>query len=405
MPVPDQTAVALIKGCAWLPDLRRSHHGRPVPLRVLGRPACAISGPRATEFFYGTGNLERRTALPGPVVSALFGKGAVHTLDSDAHRARKSLFTSLLLGDGIEEVAKLAGEAFDTAAGNWPAGGRVVLFDEAARAIARGVTRWSGVPLQDRETDGLAADLVAMVDGFATLGPRHWRALTARRRRERWLASTIDGVRAERAVAPPGSALARVAADPTIGDSRTAAVELLNIIRPATAVAWFVAYSAHAFARWPELADALCAADSATVTSFVHEVRRFYPFAPFLGGRATRDLTFDGEQVAKGTLVLLDVYGQHHDAHLWGDPYEFRPARFDGRDIGEFELIPQGGGNPRTGHRCPGEKVTIAVLGALAQRVARLLAQGAVSLPEQDLGIDLTRIPARVSSGVVLAVA
>jgi fatty-acid peroxygenase len=99
-------------------------------------------------------------------------------------------------------------------------------------------------------------------------------------------------------------------------------------------------------------------------------------------------------------MVLLDLYGQDHDPDLWDDPYAFRPERFLGHDIGEFELIPQGGGDPRTGHRCPGEDVVVALLSALAVRLAQLR----FDVPEQDLSISLRRVPARPASGVVLAV-
>jgi fatty-acid peroxygenase len=61
-------------------------------------------------------------------------------------------------------------------------------------------------------------------------------------------------------------------------------------------------------------------------------------------------------------------------------------------------LVPQGGGDPRTGHRCPGEKITIALLAALVVRLAEL----DYDVPEQDLGISLRRIPARPRSGFVL---
>ncbi|MFI7598923.1 cytochrome P450 [Actinoplanes sp. NPDC049681] len=399
----DQTLALAIKGYAWLPDLRREAGGSPVRMRVMGRPAVGICGTDATEFFYADGNLERHTALPHPVVSSLFGKGAVHTLDGEAHRARKALFLSLLLGDGIGEVAKLTGEAFDRAAESWRGGPPVSLFDESARAIANGVTRWTGVPVAEGEVDRLAADLVALVDGFATAGPRHWRALAARRRRERWLAGLMSKVRAQQLDAAPDSALAAVARfedEDGLLDARTAAVEMLNIIRPTTAVAWFLAYAAHALDRQPRYREALREGDDEFTAAFAHEVRRFYPFAPFLGGRATRDLTFRGEAVPRGALVLLDVYGQNHDPALWPEPYAFRPERFAGRPIGEFELIPQGGGDPRTGHRCPGEKITVAVLGTLVQRLARL----DYYVPPQDLSIDLSRIPARVASGFQLVV-
>lgn len=395
----DQTLLIALKGYAWLPDLRRRANGRPVPVRVMGQRAVAVGGPDAARFFYAEGNLERHTALPHPVVATLFGTGAVHTLDGAAHRHRKAMFVDLLMGDGIDRLAELAEEEFEAAAHRWRGGPEVSLFDETARIIAAAVTRWTGVPETRRDLDALPADLIAMVDGFATLGPRHARALAARRRRERWLAGIIEDVRREPG---PRSALTRIAhhsEDGRLLDSRTAAVEVLNIIRPATAVSWLVAFAAHALDQWPEHRERLRDDDEYAV-AFAHEVRRFYPFTPFLGGRATRDLRFQGADIPAGALVLLDVYGQHHDERVWPEPYAFRPERFLGRPIGEFELIPQGGGDPRTGHRCPGEKITIALLSTLARRLADL----EYYLPPQRTGIDLSRIPARPRDGIRIMV-
>ena len=396
----DQTLAVALKGYAWLPDLRRGTGGAPVRTRVMGQPAVGICGPEATRFFYGDGNLERHTALPALVVHTLFGAGAVHTLDGAAHRHRKALFTGLLMNDGIDTLAKLTGEAFDEAADRWRGGPPVQLHSAAARILATAVTRWVGVPEEERELDALARDLTAMVDGFATVGPRAARALAARRRQENRFAKIITEVRRE---APSPTAISTIAHYTEDGhqlDPRAAAVELLNIIRPTTAVAWFVAFTAHAFDRWPRVQSRLRVGDDEYVAQFTHEVRRFYPFAPFLGGRAVRDLNFQGEPIRKGTLVLLDVYGQNHDPRLWDAPYEFRPERFRNREIGEFDLIPQGGGDPRTGHRCPGEQITVALLGTLARRLARLDHY----LPPQDLAIDLSRIPALPRSRITMIV-
>ncbi|MBU2669564.1 cytochrome P450 [Actinoplanes bogorensis] len=392
----DQSVAFGTKGYAWLPDLRRRHHGRPVPLRFGRQPAVAISGPDAARFFYHRGHLERHTALPSPVVDTLFGRG-VHTLDGEAHRARKALFVALLMNEnGVDTLATLVGKIFDERADGWRGGGPVTLFDEAARVLSDAAARWTGVP----ENDLLTSDLVAMVEGFASVGPRHLRARLARMRRERQLSKIIEDVRRQ---PPTDTAVSRIAHHLENGyllDSRSAAVELINIIRPTTAVAWFAAFAGHALDRWPGTRARLREGDDAYTLAFVHEVRRFYPFVPFLGGRARRDLAFQSTDVPKGTLVLLDVYGQHHDPRVWPEPYEFRPERFLGRPIGEFELIPQGGGDPRTGHRCPGEQIVIATLGTLVQRLAKL----DYYLPPQDTGIDLGRVPARPRSGIKIVV-
>jgi hypothetical protein len=65
--------------------------------------------------------------------------------------------------------------------------------------------------------------------------------------------------------------------------------------------------------------------DDTVATAFAHELRRFYPFAPFIGGRAVQDTTWRGERIPAGALVLLDLYGQNHDERLWAGPYRFSP--------------------------------------------------------------------------------
>jgi fatty-acid peroxygenase len=61
-------------------------------------------------------------------------------------------------------------------------------------------------------------------------------------------------------------------------------------------------------------------------------------------------------------------------------------------------LVPQGGGELATGHRCPGEAVTLTMIA----EAVRALAGVAGDLPGQDLGYDLSRIPTRPRSGVVM---
>jgi fatty-acid peroxygenase len=394
----------LTRGYGWLPDKRRRLGRRTVPTRLGGLKVLGIEGPDAARFLYDENHVHRAHAIPEPVQGTLFGKGAVHTLDGEMHRVRKAMFVALLMReDGIAALVEQATAAWDAAATGWR-GGRIVLLDESAQVIAGTVCRWAGVPIGDDEVPALARDLVSMIDGFATGGPRHWRARKARGRREAWLSQLVTDVRSGTATVPGGCAVDVVARHTDAGgeqlDPRVAAVELLNIIRPTTAVAWFVAFSGHALIRWPEYRDRLASGDPAFAEAWAHEVRRYYPFAPFIGGRAPQETSYDGERIPKNSVVLLDLYGQNHDAELWPDPYEFRPERFLDREIGEFELVPQGGGDPRTTHRCPGEQLTVSLLSALAVRLARL----PFDAPEQDLAIALHRIPARPDSGVLLDV-
>ena len=404
-PLVDSSLAALAKGYTWLPDRRRRTGGRLVRARLLGQHAVALHGPEAVRFFYDERHVERGTALPGPVLSTLFGHGAVHTLDGPPHRVRKEMFLSLLTGPrAVAGLVDHVATAWDTAEESWPHRPSVVLFDEASRVLTVGVCRWAGIPLDDGDADGeaTARDLVAMVDGFATPGPRHWRARRARRRAEAWLARLVSDVREGAATASTGSPLDVVVrhrdADGLLLDPHTAAVELLNIIRPTVAVCWFVSYAGHALRLRPDLRERLAEDDTEYAVAFAHELRRFYPFAPFTGGRAVTDLEWRGEPIPAGAMVLLDLYGQNHDPDLWDLPYTFEPQRFLDRPPRRDDLVPQGGGDRATGHRCPGEDVTVALLRALGPRLARL----EYDVPAQDLRIPLTRIPARVRSGFVM---
>ncbi|MFI1523184.1 cytochrome P450 [Kitasatospora cineracea] len=164
---------------------------------------------------------------------------------------------------------------------------------------------------------------------------------------------------------------------------------------PPDGAAAFVAHTMH---LRPEARAALAGGEPAHAWAFAQEVRRFYPFAPFVGGRAAADLTHRGEPIAEGTLVLLDLYGQNHDPALWGDPYAFRPGRFLERPDDVAQCVPQGGGDPAAGHRCPGEAVEVGLLEGLSVRLARL----EYTLPAQDLTVRLGRTVARPRSGFVI---
>ncbi|MEW1635320.1 cytochrome P450 [Streptomyces sp. NPDC093801] len=405
-PWNDSTLALLVHGYAWLPDRMRRSPDSTVRTRLLGRPAIALRGPDAVAFFYDEKHVVRTAALPDPVLDTLFGQGAVHTLDGDVHRVRKAMFVSLLEdGTGVAALGEYVTRRWREAMADRRQD-RVVLFDEAAKVLALAVRDWAGLPLSDAAAADLARDCTSMVDGFATPGPRHLRARRARRRQEQALAGLVTEVRRTPEADADGPALETVARhrdlDGALLDPRTAAVELLNIIRPTVAIAWFAAFAAHALHRWPHHRDSLRADTGGSYAeAFAHEVRRFYPFAPFVAGLAAQDLTWRGDRVPKDALVLLDLYGQNHDPALWEDPYRFDPCRF-GRPEGARDqldnLVPQGGGDPARGHRCPGEDITVTALAAISTELARL----DYDVPDQDLGIPLSRMPTLPRSGFEL---
>ncbi|MFE1350173.1 cytochrome P450, partial [Streptomyces sp. NPDC058757] len=163
-PWGDSTLSLLSRGYAWLPDRMRATDGGPVRTRLLGRPAVALRGPDAIGFFYDERNVRRASALPGPVLDTLFGRGAVHTLDGGAHRVRKAMFLAVLKdGAGVAALADHVGRYWSESVADWSGGRRVVLFDEVALVLARSVCAWAGVRLSDEAVRRMAVDCTAMV--------------------------------------------------------------------------------------------------------------------------------------------------------------------------------------------------------------------------------------------------
>src|SRR5206468_8009777 len=128
--------------------------------------------------------------------------------------------------------------------------------------------------------------------------------------------------------------------------ARVAGVELINVLRPSVAVAYFVAFATDALAVQPALRDRLRSGGEQLLEAFADEVRRFYPFVPMLAAKARRPVTMDGLQVRRGNRVLLDVYGTLHDPQIWSVADEFDVDRFIDVDPDPYAYCPQGGGDP-----------------------------------------------------------
>ena len=114
-------------------------------------------------------------------------------------------------------------------------------------------------------------------------------ARLARRRLERWAANLISSVRNSRFLPPTGSALEVIAAhrdrDGRVLPPKAAAVELLNILRPTVAVAVWATFGALALHRLPAWRSRVAPGSAADREAFSQEVRRYFPFAPFVSAR------------------------------------------------------------------------------------------------------------------------
>ncbi|MFT8315401.1 MAG: cytochrome P450 [Clostridium sp.] len=370
---------------------------------LLGEKVICMSGEEASKIFYDPERFQRKGAAPKRIQKTLFGMNAIQTMDGDAHIHRKLLFMSLMTPAHQKHLAKLTMEKLQASIDNWKSAGEIVLFDEAKNILCWAACHWAGVPLPESAVKDRAEDFSAMVDAFGAVGPRHWKGRRARSRAEEWISSVIEDVRAGKLKAEEGSALYAIAFHRELHggqlDTQMAAVELINILRPIVAISTFITFTALALHKHSEYKDKLLTGHSNNLEMFVQEVRRYYPFTPFLGARVRKDFIWNQCEFKEGMLVLLDIYGTNHDSRIWNNPYEFLPERFKERKDNLFDFIPQGGGDPAKGHRCPGEGITVEIMKTTLDFLVNKIE---FEVPHQDLSYDMARIPTLPKSGFVM---
>lgn len=400
-PALDSTVALVLEGYDFISRRCRRLRTDVFRTRILLQPTICMMGEGAARLFYDERRFVRNGAAPRRLRRTLLGFGGVQGLDDAAHRARKAMFMEIMNDASIRRLHGEYEAEWEAAIERWIRRDReIVLMHEVERILCVAACRWAGVPLAASEVEGRCRDLAAMIDGAGGIGMRFRRAARARNRCEAWVADLVDVARP----APPtaeATPLAEIAnfrgPDGRWLPRRIAAVEVLNLLRPIVAVGRFVAFAALALHSHPQARDRIVRGDEDDVLAFVHEVRRFYPFFPFAAARVRETFVWRGLRFPRGVRVLLDIYGTDHDARIWQDPERFRPERFEGDDPGAFAFVPQGGGDPHTGHRCAGESVTIELMATAVHVLTRRIAY---ELPAQDLGIDRGRIPTAPASGV-----
>ncbi len=401
---PDSTLALLRQGYRFISARCARYRSDIFATRLMLQEAVCIQGAEAAETFYRPGRFTRRGALPVTVLKLLQDRGSVATLDGEAHRHRKRMFLSLLLPPATDELGDLMESRWLRRLANWQGRHSVELLPEVQEILCDTVCAWSGIPVSGPELRQRTRELAAMVHGAGAVGPRNWRGLLLRARNERWARGLVRAVRAGERQVLAGSPVHVIAwhrdLEGELLTPEVAAVELINVLRPTVAVAWFIVFAALALHQHPAWRERLRAAEEEDVDLFVQEVRRFYPFFPVVAGRVREPFTWRGHWFARRDWVLLDLYGTDHDPRSWPDPEAFRPDRFERWSGSAFDFIPQGGGDHRTGHRCPGEWVTIELM----KRAVRLLTTAMrYDVPAQDLSVDLSRMPTSPASRFVIA--
>ena len=364
--------------------------------RLTGRRAVVLRGGDGARLFYDESVVRRKGAIPFPLRGLLFGNGAVHGLDDADHKARKAVFLDLLGAVRVAPVAASVAERLERRVGTW-ADRPVRLYDELVEVYGRAVLEWGGVEEPPSEARRWSHELARIVDGFGGDPRAYPRGWVARARCDRWARRLVEETRSGTRNPPPGSALAVWAA--TDLSARVAGVELLNVLRPTVAVAWLGAFAGLYLDEAPSWKERLRTGRTTDDhVAFAQEVRRCAPFVPVLAGKVRRAATHQGIRLRRGDRVVLDVWGTDQWAPYWRDPAVFRPERFLDGEPGPFDLVPQGGG-PRTGHRCPGEPLTLLLLA----ETVRVLAHVDRRVDPGAHDVSLARMPTLPQDGLLLS--
>jgi fatty-acid peroxygenase len=386
----DSTATLLREGYGFIGSRCDEFGTDGFRCRLMLKKAVCLRGNEAAEAFFVPDRFTRRGAIPKTSLTLLQDKGSVQTLDGEHHNCRKSIFLSLMSPESIATGASLFAEEW----ARMMSGARdIVLLDSASLILCRAALRWCGLDGELRHAERLAADCMAMIDGAGGVGWTQVRGQIRRRHAEAWARRVIRTLRK----APPGATPASVIAHARdlsgkLLSTKVAAVELINLVRPTVAVARYVVFAAHALHAYPEWRGTLN--DPVMRRAFAQEVRRFYPFFPFIGGRVLEPFRFAGRVFSRREWVILDVFGTNRH-RSWGDPDAFRPQRWIEQPHCEGMIVAQGGGDYAAGHRCPGEPFTVALLST----AVHLLSAMRYAVPAQDLTIPLDKMPTAPRSG------
>lgn len=398
----DNSLLLLLEGYPFIQKRCKKYNTDIFQTHLLCQKVICMSGEEAAKVFYNDKYFIRKNVTPKRIQKTLLGQNGVQNLDGCEHKERKEMFMSIMNYENLKLLIQYTREQWETNSKKWN-NKDIVLFDEAQIIMCQIACKWAGVPLNCNEITQRSTDLGKMIDGFGGVGIRYCQGKRARNRSEKWMRNVITKIRSQK-VSPAKDTAAYVIAwhrdeNKRILSTQIAAVELLNIIRPIVAIATYITFGALALYKHPEYRLNSKLKDNDNKQMFVQEIRRFYPFTPFLGAKVKKSFIWKGYYLKKGTLVLLDIYGTNHDEKIWSNPNEFIPERFDNWKDNGFSFIPQGGGDYSNGHRCAGELVTIEVMKESIDFLANNLSY---RVPKQNLNYPLCRIPTLPKSRFVI---
>lgn len=390
----DHSLSVLKEGYDYIPNRMKQFESSIFETKLLGERVICLTGEEAGELFYDNEKFVRAGAAPKHVKKTLLGDKGVHTLVGRRHHHRKAMFMELMNDAHIKQLGKLVADEWETKLNIWGDGKNINLYETSQEVLTRSVVRWAGVPLEEKDVSQRTKQLVSLFESPTSVDLEYLQGSRARKDLEEWIIGLIQDVRGGRLQPPLGTALLTFSEhrdlEGQLLDEHTAAVEVLNILRPTVAVSIYIAFLGHALIMHPEERNKLEESNEGKLENFVEEVRRLYPFFPFNAARVKEDFVWKEFSFEKETLVIFDFHGTDHEEKNWPDPYAFQPDRFNEDVKTLYNFVPQGGGEYATSHRCAGEWITIEAMKTSLDYLANRME---FDVPEQSMSISKTSIP------------
>lgn len=370
--------------------------------RMMLRPTICMTGEECAKLFYDETKFKRGGAAPSWIQKTLFGVGGIQGIDDEEHKRRKRMFMASMSPDSIESLGETFERCLEEEVDSWRSSERIVLYTAMQKVLTRAVCEWAGIPLREEEVERRREELTALFDKAGGIG--HFKARRCRVRAENWIRGLIEELRQGPGEFSSDTPLAAVSfyrdSKGELLPSKVAAVEVLNLLRPTVALSVYITFAAHALHSYPECAEKLRSVGEEYDDLFIQEVRRFYPFFPSVMAKVRQDFEWKGYRFKKGWTAVLDLHGTNHDPRSWDQPQQFRPERFREQPGSTYSFIPQGGGEHMHTHRCAGEFLTVNLMRVALQFLTTRIGY---DVPEQDLSISMTRLPALPRSQFVIS--
>ncbi len=370
----------------------------------FGKKVICMNGAEAAKLFYDPEKFQRKGATPKRIEKSFLGVNSIQAMDGQPHLERKQLLMSLMSTSQAKQMGDMVAEQWETLIPYWEEQSKMVLFDEAKLLLCRVACKWTGVPIHEDQVREKSDDFIHMVDSFGAIGTRHWKGRFARRKTEEWITSLVRDVRNGHLKVDEQSAIYQISflkyKNGDILSDQIAGKDLITIMKSVVAVSIFITFAALALHEHPQMIPLLKSNNQLFLENFAQEVRRYYPFAPFISAKVKNDFEWKNYHFKEGMLVVLDLYGTNHDPNLWVNPDKFEPERFMHCHENFYKFIPQGAGDPAKGHRCSGEEITVEIIKATIEFLVNRIS---FHVPKQDLSYKLSRLPSLPKSGFIIS--